>query len=192
MLLFPGTVATQLHSPRPPVLCISSHVVLSIFLCLQQREQWTVGLITSASNTLCLPLLVSLLLQQKSLAAALGWELREREAALIFLDCLFSCSAVFHLHFYIFAAATDTKCHFQEDSLEAFACYHVVKNNGASRCWFCTPLQCGCIWLHSFLLLSVCRPTQKCNYIGPIISLFLFSCGSSQLIIEPAELQIAI
>lgn len=78
----------------------------------------------SASNTLCLPLYVSLLLQN-SLAAALGRELWQRKAALIFLDCLFSCSAVFHLHFRIFVAAVDTKCHFQEESQtsrEALAC----------------------------------------------------------------------
>lgn len=34
---------------------------------------------------------------------------RMRHTALIFLDCLFSCCAVIHLHFSIFVAAADTK-----------------------------------------------------------------------------------
>lgn len=62
----------------------------------------------SASNTLCLPLYVSLLLQN-SLVVALGYGPWQRKTVLEFLDCLFSCSAVFHLLFHILVAGISAR-----------------------------------------------------------------------------------
>lgn len=98
----------------PPILCIFSLSVFPIFPCRAQRVQWTVVLIMSASNTLCLSLYVLLLLQN-SLVVALGYGPGQRKTVLVFLDCLFSCSAVFHLLFHILVAGVCKNCHSHEE-----------------------------------------------------------------------------
>lgn len=67
--LVSGTIAALFHCSFLAVFCVSSLLAFPAFLSWEQREKWTVRLMTSASNTLYLPLYVYLLLCESRTAA---------------------------------------------------------------------------------------------------------------------------
>lgn len=180
------TVATWFHCPSPPVLCMFSLLVSSTFLSREQREQRTVRLMTSASNALCLPLYVYLLLLCESHTAALGRAALVKESGAHIFWTVCSPAVLSFISTFAYLSQLST----QKVKVTSFkptgrksvrwrsfsAVAQVVNNNKcACRCWY---MHASAVSVHLSALVSayvsVCRTTRMCNYKGETISPFFF------------------